>query len=139
MNLYKDIFYLAGFICHQKPERSFHISHCQLPFCARCCGIIISVIASFILAQFVAFPMNAMAFLLFVPMIADGLVQKYTDYESTNFRRFITGFLFGLAYVYVFYMFGLNALWFWGCIINDRHFFNDNGSNLLAFIMCWLL
>lgn len=32
--------YLAGsLICHQLPERSFHISGAQLPVCARCLGI----------------------------------------------------------------------------------------------------
>ena len=32
--------YLAGsLICHQLPERSFHIGAAQLPVCARCLGI----------------------------------------------------------------------------------------------------
>lgn len=32
--------YAAGrFICHQKPERSFHIRAVQLPVCARCFGL----------------------------------------------------------------------------------------------------
>jgi len=28
-------------------------------------------------------------------MIADGLLQALTSYESTNIKRFVTGFLFG--------------------------------------------
>lgn len=32
-----------------------------------------------------------------VPMVADGTVQLLTRYESTNFRRVVTGFLFGYA------------------------------------------
>ena len=32
---------------------------------------------------------------LMVPMIADGLIQLKTAYESTNPRRFVTGTLFG--------------------------------------------
>src|SRR4051812_34262892 len=32
--------YLAGsFICHQRPERSFHLVGVQLPVCARCLGL----------------------------------------------------------------------------------------------------
>ena len=34
------ITYLLGsFICHQRPERSFHLGVAQLPVCARCLGI----------------------------------------------------------------------------------------------------
>ena len=36
--------YLAGsLICHQLPERSFHIGAVQLPVCARCLGIYAAV------------------------------------------------------------------------------------------------
>lgn len=32
--------YVAGsLICHQRPERSFHIAASQLPVCARCLGL----------------------------------------------------------------------------------------------------
>jgi uncharacterized membrane protein len=29
----------AGYICHQQPERSFHLDGHQLPVCARCTGL----------------------------------------------------------------------------------------------------
>jgi len=29
----------AGLICHQRPERSFHLAGVQLPVCARCAGL----------------------------------------------------------------------------------------------------
>jgi uncharacterized membrane protein len=29
----------AGYICHQRPERSFHLGGHQLPVCARCTGL----------------------------------------------------------------------------------------------------
>ena len=32
-----------------------------------------------------------------VPMVVDGTVQLLTRYESTNFRRVVTGFLLGYA------------------------------------------
>jgi uncharacterized membrane protein len=33
------IYTVGGIICHQMPERSFHIDGVQLPVCARCLGI----------------------------------------------------------------------------------------------------
>jgi uncharacterized membrane protein len=33
------IYEAAGLICHQKPERSFHLLGIQLPVCARCFGL----------------------------------------------------------------------------------------------------
>ena len=36
---------------------------------------------------------------LMVPMIADGLIQMRTAYESTNPRRFVTGVLFGYGLI----------------------------------------
>ena len=35
--------------------------------------------------------------LLMLPMIADGLIQRLTTYESSNIKRVITGALFGYA------------------------------------------
>ncbi len=32
----------AGLICHQRPERSFHLAGVQLPVCGRCLGLYIS-------------------------------------------------------------------------------------------------
>ena len=39
------------------------------------------------------------SFALMIPMLIDGFTQKLTTYERTNFRRFITGFLFGIGLV----------------------------------------
>jgi uncharacterized membrane protein len=33
------LYALGSFICHQRPERSFHLFGAQLPVCARCIGI----------------------------------------------------------------------------------------------------
>jgi uncharacterized membrane protein len=38
--------YVAGrFVCHQRPERSFHIGSAPLPVCARCTGLYVSALA----------------------------------------------------------------------------------------------
>jgi uncharacterized membrane protein len=39
------VYGLGSFICHQLPERSFHLAGFQLPVCARCLGIYIGVSA----------------------------------------------------------------------------------------------
>ena len=37
------VYGVGSFICHQLPERSFHLAGFQLPVCARCLGIYIGV------------------------------------------------------------------------------------------------
>lgn len=39
--------YMAGsHVCHQRPERSFHIAGRQMPVCARCTGLYVSAAAA---------------------------------------------------------------------------------------------
>jgi uncharacterized membrane protein len=33
------VYALAGYICHQRPERSFHTAGVQWPVCGRCAGL----------------------------------------------------------------------------------------------------
>jgi uncharacterized membrane protein len=33
------LYQTAGLICHQRPERSFHLAGVQLPVCGRCAGL----------------------------------------------------------------------------------------------------
>jgi len=40
----------AGLICHQRPERSFHLAGAQLPVCGRCAGLYLSGTAGALLA-----------------------------------------------------------------------------------------
>ncbi len=54
-----------------------------------------------ILASFLAFlylPRAWVAAVLMLPMLADGFIQLWTRYESTNFRRVVTGALFGYGF-----------------------------------------
>lgn len=42
--------YTAGaLVCHQRPERSFHLAGAQLPVCARCAGLYFGAVAGAVL------------------------------------------------------------------------------------------
>ena len=82
------------FGCHCRDDRSFHYHGRKFPICARCTGELIGIIIAAVLAFF-RLPPAWCAALLLVPLIADGLAQLLTVYESTNIRRMVTGILFG--------------------------------------------
>ena len=82
--------------CHRRPERSFFVKGYQMPVCARCEGELFGILAGLIAVWFIRPPYWLMAVIM-LPMIADGLVQGFTKYESTNWRRLITGLFFGFG------------------------------------------
>ena len=86
------------FGCHCKPERSFILRGRQFPICARCTGELIGMLFA-LAACFFYQPPLWICIVLMVPMIADGLIQRLTTYESSNIKRVITGALFGYALV----------------------------------------
>lgn len=90
--------------CHQRPERSFFVRGYQMPVCARCEGELIGILAALIAIWFFRPPYWAMAVIM-LPMIADGLIQGFTRYESTNLRRLVTGILFGFGITMIALMF----------------------------------
>jgi uncharacterized membrane protein len=46
-----SIYAIGALICHQRPERSFHLAGAQLPVCARCLGIYAGAAAGLIAAS----------------------------------------------------------------------------------------
>lgn len=82
--------------CHRRPERSFFVKGYQMPVCARCEGELIGILAAVIAVWFLRPPYWLMAVIM-LPMIADGLIQGLTKYESNNWRRLITGMMFGFG------------------------------------------
>ena len=83
--------------CYQLSERSFFIGKYQFPVCARCTGIIIGGLLSFIFSYFIDFSYIILIFCL--PLVIDGGIQLKTSYESTNFKRFLTGFMYGFSII----------------------------------------
>lgn len=97
--LYKWLPIIFG--CHCREDRSFYWHGKKFPICARCtgelAGILIGAVSCFFLR-----PSLKTAIILMVPMVADGLIQSLSHYESTNPKRFITGLLFGYGFFMVF-------------------------------------
>lgn len=63
-------------------------------------------------AAFFWLPSVFAACLMLLPLIADGFLQLKTAYESTNFRRVVTGFLFGYGLFSLFLLSSIAAFQF---------------------------
>jgi uncharacterized membrane protein len=96
-----DKLYLVLFFgCHQRVERSLMFFKKPFVLCSRCTGIMVGMFLTIFLTLF---EFNYWYILLFViPVIIDGVIQKYTSYVSNNFKRFITGLLSGPTFVLLF-------------------------------------
>lgn len=84
------------FGCHCRPDRSFFFRGRQLPVCARCTGELIGMALLFP-TWVIGHPNAICSLVLLFPLVADGMLQLCTRYESGNFRRLVTGILFGYA------------------------------------------
>ncbi|NUR56806.1 MAG: DUF2085 domain-containing protein [Acidobacteria bacterium] len=51
------VYAAGGFVCHQRPERSFHLHGRPLAVCARCAGLYASALAGGIVALLVGVPL----------------------------------------------------------------------------------
>ncbi len=82
-------------------SRSFHYKGKKFPLCARCFGELTGIIFGIIIYAF--FSINTLlGIIIMLPMVIDGLMQALTKYESNNFKRFVTGFLFGYGLISLF-------------------------------------
>lgn len=86
------------FGCHTRDSRSFHFNEKKFPICARCTGELVGMIFS--IFSFYFFHASViLSAVIMLPLIIDGVVQASTSYESNNFKRLITGILFGYALI----------------------------------------
>lgn len=89
-------------ICNLNPSHGFFINGFCFPLCTRCTFIFIGLIVGSIL--FFGFingkkirSIYFLSILLVIPCVLDGLLQYFFKLESNNFRRILTGFLFGFG------------------------------------------
>lgn len=93
--------YLALFFgCHQSSNRSLKINQKELNICSRCTGIYIGFFLS-IVFFYIETPIFIIV-LMSLPLVFDGLSQKYTGYTSNNARRLLSGLLFSPFLVVIF-------------------------------------
>ena len=70
------------FGCHCRPDRSFHFRDgTPFPICARCTGELAGILAG-LATWWAVHPSAGVAAVLLVPLIADGLLQLCTPYET---------------------------------------------------------
>ena len=86
------------FGCHCRADRSFFWRGKQFPICARCTGELVGMVLALVGLWFYLPPLWLVPVMM-APMVADGLIQLLTRYESTNLRRLLTGMLFGYGLV----------------------------------------
>lgn len=89
-------------VCNQKPDRAPKIFGHTFFLCWRCTmaafAIIITLFFAIIFSSvFLNVKFVYVGFLLCIPMIIDGFLQYFMDVISTNFRRAVTGCLFGIG------------------------------------------
>ena len=98
---YFNKLYIAIFFgCHQRVDRSMTLRNKPFVLCARCTGIMFGMFSTFFISLFTF--SYWWLFLFIIPMIVDGVIQKRTNYESNNLKRFFTGFLAGPSFVLIF-------------------------------------
>ena len=75
------------------------------------------MIAGIPIAIFLGCPNLEIVFLMMIPLIFDGFLQRLTSYESGNIRRLLTGILFGIAFIFAFLYFRRFCIWLAGMIL----------------------
>jgi uncharacterized membrane protein len=96
----KNVYYLLfSFICHQKAERSYFIWGYQMPVCVRCTGIYLGVFLGTLIYPIFKkinstdVPEFKYYWILFTPLLVDGVAQLLHLYPSPHYVRLATGIL----------------------------------------------
>lgn len=101
-----SIYKTFSFVCHQIPERSFHLAGYKFAVCSRCTGIY----AGFALAALsypvvrslnqTATPSLVWLFLSVAPLAIDWSLGYFSVWQNNHLSRFSTGALFGATAVF---------------------------------------
>ena len=98
--IYELVFALGSFICHQAPERSFHIAGAQLPLCIRCTMLLLGAVgAAIYIGSRRWLPSTKLSFALALPMAAEIILNVSGLIQVGNAVRAVTGFLFGFFFL----------------------------------------
>lgn len=98
-----SLYHFFSFICHQMPERSFHIAGEQFGVCSRCFGVYFGLVAGFVvyplwrnIAEVEPLP-RLWLFASMIPIGIDWSLTVFGVWENNHFSRFTTGLILGVA------------------------------------------
>jgi len=96
------VYHAGSLVCHQRPERSFHLAGVQMPVCARCFGLYLSGAAGLTAAWRSRRTLSARAVrtvlaLAALPIAATVALEWLGAIETTNLLRMVTGLPLGFA------------------------------------------
>lgn len=98
-----SIYTFFSYICHQLPERSFHLGEHQFAVCSRCFGVyfgLLAGVAVYPLWRRLDDPEPISRIWLFgslVPITVDWSLSVFGIWENTHLSRFVTGLILGFT------------------------------------------
>jgi uncharacterized membrane protein len=104
--LASTIYKAFSFVCHQIPERSFHLGGHQFAVCSRCTGLYIGfAVAALVYPMARSLtrtdaPRRRWLFLAAVPLLIDFSLTYFGVWSNTHLTRFSTGALLGAVAVF---------------------------------------
>jgi uncharacterized membrane protein len=103
----KPLYSLFSLVCHQDPDRSFHIFGHQFACCERCAAIYLSIALFGVLFAFVRARMSNPTYVAMIalvsPVVLDGMAVGSGLYGGNLVMRVVTGTLFGFAVIWFLY------------------------------------
>ena len=90
-------------LCNHNPSHGLFIGNFCLPLCARCTAILLFAIIGipiFLKIKKVDIHFLILIYFFGICCIADAFLQTFTNYESQNNTRFLTGAFLGLMIVH---------------------------------------
>ena len=97
-----SVYSVGSLVCHQLPERSFHLGGFQLPVCARCagiyCGAAIGALGASVM-RLAAVPRGARQIMVLgaLPTAITVVLESAGLWPTTNIVRAAAGFPLGLV------------------------------------------
>jgi uncharacterized membrane protein len=97
---------IGSFVCHQRPERSFHLAGLPLPVCGRCTGVYVGAAIGAVLplvrdwrrrVRVSVRGWRSVLTLAIVPMAASFVLEWLTPVPVSNLARAATGLVAGSA------------------------------------------
>jgi uncharacterized membrane protein len=96
------VYHAGSLVCHQRPERSFHLAGAQLPVCARCFGLYLSgavglVVGSRRRGSISAATSRLLLVMAALPIAVTVALEWLGLIHTTNIVRMLTGLPLGFA------------------------------------------